>query len=379
MPRRRGSHIFYLVVIVTSWAANWPLMKLALGEVRPLVFVLFRLVGSLLLIAPVLLWRRGSLVPVWGERLGLMWVGQLQVAVFLIRSIIGLAIVPPGRAIVLAYAMPLWAIPIGLWLWPEPLGRFQLAGAAVGFAGLVLLMNSTPVDWGNRRTLAGDALLLLAAIAWALGFCPYRRRSWRSSFWVQTFWQLAVSTIVVAAIALPEAPARRSAGRPDWSRSSPPLRCDHSPWLFFVEQGPDDDAGGGRRPGPGVDPNRRLCPVDGDFRRRDHRRHSDQRCPDCRRNCPALAIPRSGMVAALLWEGAVWMPAMSRSHSRDVRFLQPRYRRLCDLEALPRFHLPDPVLQFRVFGKRPLAVRDPGEVVEQRDRHQIGEGHKIGG
>jgi drug/metabolite transporter (DMT)-like permease len=60
-------------------------------------------------------------------------VGELQVAGFLICSIIGLAILPAGRAIVLAYTMPLWAIPIGLFLWPEPLDRTRLTGAAIGF------------------------------------------------------------------------------------------------------------------------------------------------------------------------------------------------------------------------------------------------------
>ena len=202
MPR---SVYLYLAAMVLSWAVNWPLMKLALGDVGPLPFVLLRLGGTLVLLVPFLLARGMPLLPVRGERLGLFWVGQLQVAGFLICAIIGLAIVPPGRAIVLAYTMPLWAIPIGLWLWPEPLGRYQLAGAAVGFAGLILFMNPGLVDWGNLRALAGNGLLLLAAISWALGSCLYRRRSWRSPFWVQTFWQLAVSTVVVAAIALPGA------------------------------------------------------------------------------------------------------------------------------------------------------------------------------
>jgi len=104
----------YLGVMVLTWAGNWPLMKLALREAPPLVFVLFRLVGSLILIAATLLATRQPLLPARGERLTLFWVGQLQIAGFLICSIIGLAILPAGRAIVLAYTMPLWAIPIGL-------------------------------------------------------------------------------------------------------------------------------------------------------------------------------------------------------------------------------------------------------------------------
>jgi drug/metabolite transporter (DMT)-like permease len=193
----------YLAIIVLTWSANWPLMKLALGSVPPLMFVLLRLAGSLVLIAGALVARRQPLLPERGERLGLFWVGELQVAGFLIFCIIGLAIVPPGRAIVLAYTMPLWSIPIGLWLWPVPIGRFQLAGAVVGFAGLFLFMNPRLVDWGDRRVLVGNACLILAAIVWALGSCLYCRRSWRSPVWAQTFWQLAVSTVLVAALTEP--------------------------------------------------------------------------------------------------------------------------------------------------------------------------------
>jgi drug/metabolite transporter (DMT)-like permease len=193
---------FYLGVMIVTWAGNWPLMKLALGQMPPMLCVLLRLIGSLALIAPALVIARQPLLPLRGERLELFWVGELQVAGFLICSIIGLAILPAGRAIVLAYTMPLWAIPIGLFLWPEPLSRSQPAGTAIGFAGLVLFMNPSLVDWGDKRSLAGNALLLLAAIVWALGSCLYRRHSWRSPFWVQTFWQLAVSIIPVAALVL---------------------------------------------------------------------------------------------------------------------------------------------------------------------------------
>ncbi len=205
----------FLAVIILSWAANWPLMKLALGQVPPLLFVLFRLIGSLTLIAPLLVATGQPLLPAQGERWGLFWVGALQVAGFLIFSIIGLAMLPAGRAIVLAYTMPLWAIPIGWLFWPEPLGRNQLIGAAIGFAGLLLFMNPRLVDWGDSRVLTGNGFLLAAAIAWAAGSCLYRRRVWRSSFWVQTFWQLAVSALPVGLIALVAAahgPVRWSPG-----------------------------------------------------------------------------------------------------------------------------------------------------------------------
>jgi drug/metabolite transporter (DMT)-like permease len=200
---RPGIVYLWLGVIVLSWSVNWPLMKLALADAPPFTFVLLRLVGTLGLLVPAMLAMRTPLVPVAGERLLLFWVGQLQVAAFLLCAIIGLAILPAGRAIVLAYTMPLWAIPFEMTLEAQRLRPRQLAGAVVGFAGLLLFMSPAEVDWTSARALGGNAMLILAAIGWAAGSILYRRRSWRSGFWPQTLWQIAVSTPVVAVVALP--------------------------------------------------------------------------------------------------------------------------------------------------------------------------------
>ena len=117
--------------------------------------------GTLALMGPMLAAMRAPLLPRRGERLGQFVVGQLQVAGFMIFSILGLSILPAGRAIVLAYTMPLWAIPIELWFAADRPRGGQLIGAAVGFAGLLLFMNPGLVDWSDWRVLAGNAMLLL--------------------------------------------------------------------------------------------------------------------------------------------------------------------------------------------------------------------------
>ena len=197
----------YLGVMVATWAANWPLMRLALAHAEPMVFVSLRMAGSVAILGPLLAVLRRPLLPAPRERLALFWVGLLQVTGFVVFSIIGLAIVPPGRAIVLAYTMPLWAIPITLGLTRELPSASKLAGAAVGFAGLVVFMNPTLVDWADPREVAGNLLLLLAAICWAAGSCLYGRRLWRSDFWAQTFWQLAAGAVTIvlpAAVLVPD-------------------------------------------------------------------------------------------------------------------------------------------------------------------------------
>ena len=205
----------YLAVMIATWAANWPLMRLALAHAEPMVFVSLRMAGSVAILGPVLAVLRRSLLPVPAERLALFWVGLFQVTGFVVFSIIGLAIVAPGRAIVIAYTMPLWAIPLGMVLSREVPSPSKLTGAAIGFAGLVLFMNPALTDWTNPREVTGNLFLLLAAGCWAAGSCLYGRRVWRSSFWAQTFWQLgvgAITTVVLAVVLEPNSSVQWTPG-----------------------------------------------------------------------------------------------------------------------------------------------------------------------
>jgi drug/metabolite transporter (DMT)-like permease len=193
----------YLAIIVVSWAGNWPLMKMAIADAPAPMFALLRLAGTVVVMAPALIAMRAPLLPSHGERTGQLFVGVLQVGGFMIFGMVGLAVVPAGRAVVLAYTMPLWAIAIELWLAPDIVRRGQVIGTMVGFAGMFLFMNPGLVDWTDRRIVIGNGMLVLAAVCWAAGSVLYRRQAWRSNFWTQTFWQVAVSTVAVAAVAVP--------------------------------------------------------------------------------------------------------------------------------------------------------------------------------
>jgi len=61
----------YLGVMIATWAANWPLMRLALAHAQPMVFVSLRMLGSVAILAPILAALRRPLLPVRRERLAL--------------------------------------------------------------------------------------------------------------------------------------------------------------------------------------------------------------------------------------------------------------------------------------------------------------------
>jgi drug/metabolite transporter (DMT)-like permease len=199
-----------LSFVIIFWAANWVVMKEALAFISPpLFFTMLRLVGAAIAMFLVSLIIREPLLPLAGERFMLAISGIFQIAGMLGFATAGLAYVGPGRAAVLVYTLPLWALPCGWLLARERITIGGFLGGVVGFLGIALFVNPWLVDWRNPRSLLGNALVMCAGLAWAIGASIYRRRKWSTSFWTQTWWMVFWSAIVIAMIFVLNAPHPR--------------------------------------------------------------------------------------------------------------------------------------------------------------------------
>lgn len=196
-----GRAYLCLFGMVAIWSGNWPFLKMAFADIGPLTFTALRFAGSALVIVLLLPGLKAPLLPVRGERAALAVTGFWQIAANLSLIALGLQFVPAGRAAVLAYTMQIWALPLGWLIVGERLGGLRIGGAVLACAGILVYFNPLLVDWSDGRELFGNAVLIMAAIGWALGACLYRLKSWRTPFWTQILWQLLVSTVAVAVAA----------------------------------------------------------------------------------------------------------------------------------------------------------------------------------
>ena len=85
----------------------------------------------------------------------------------------GVGMIPSGRAAILAYTMPVWAVPLSVWLLGERITRRKLLGLALGMGGLALLLGEAFVSLGAAPL--GSLLVLGAALSWALGTVLQKR------------------------------------------------------------------------------------------------------------------------------------------------------------------------------------------------------------
>lgn len=170
LPRRLW---WVLASLTLAWGFNWTAMKTALAEVPPWTFRSLCLgLGAAVLFAAL---RAG------GQRLPLPTGQWSRICLLALLSItcwnmfvaFGVSRIPSGRAAILAYTMPVWAVPLSVWLLGERITGRKLLGLMLGMAGLLLLLGEAFVNLGAAPV--GSLLVLCAAVSWALGTVLQKR------------------------------------------------------------------------------------------------------------------------------------------------------------------------------------------------------------
>lgn len=170
LPRRLW---WVLAGLTLAWGFNWTAMKVSLSEVTPWTFRTFCLgLGSAVLFAVLRAGGQSLAVPK-GQRARLALLAFFNITCWNLLVAFGMTMIPSGRAAILAYMMPAWAIPLSVWILGERLTGTKLAGLALGMAGLALLL------WEGIATLGsaplGSLLVLGASVSWAFGTVLQKR------------------------------------------------------------------------------------------------------------------------------------------------------------------------------------------------------------
>ncbi len=211
-------------------------MKITLAEVRPWTFrAVCLMVSGLTLLALA----RGG-----GHRLRvppedfwpLILTSIINITGWHILSAHGVAAMQAGRAAIVAYTMPLWAIILSRLILKEEIAAPRLGALAVGFTGLVLLLGPDIQKVGAAPT--GVIFMLAAAFCWAAGTVLVKLFSWRMPAALVMGWQLLIGGIPVLIGALLFDPLT-ALGDISWEAAATFLYLIAGPmifchWAFFV-------------------------------------------------------------------------------------------------------------------------------------------------
>jgi len=202
----RDSHGFpprligLLVALTLGWGFNWPMMKIALSEMAPMHFRTWCLAtGAIGLFA--IARANGFTMRIPEGQFGrLLAIALVNMTCWNIFAIYGLPLLPSGRAAILGYTMPVWSVPLSVWLLREPVSGRRVLGMVLGVAGMLALLGSELQ--AVERSPLGVALLMGAAFSWALGTVMIKR--WPVALPATSFtaWQMVLGGVPIFAVAL---------------------------------------------------------------------------------------------------------------------------------------------------------------------------------
>jgi drug/metabolite transporter (DMT)-like permease len=194
-------HLIGLLVVLTlAWGFNWPMIKLSLAGMAPMHFRTWCLgAGAAILFTTAAVRRLPWHVP-RAEWRRLVIISLVNITVWNVLSVYGVALMASGRASILGYTMPMWSVLLATWVLREPFTRRRAVGVALGMAGMLLLLGAELTAVG--RAPAGALFMIGAAIGWAIAIVLIRK--WPTSLPTTTFaaWQMVIGGLPIFALAL---------------------------------------------------------------------------------------------------------------------------------------------------------------------------------
>ena len=184
-----------IAAISVLWGLNWPMMKVAVGELSPWTFRTVCVVISGLGLM--------GLAGLAGERIALprrFWpalaaIALLSVTGWHLLSAFSLVHMGGGRGAIVAYTMPLWAALLSAWYLKERLSGRRLLALTLGMLGIALLI--APDLVGLQRRPLGPLLMVGAAVCWAGGIVILKGERWPIGIMALTGWQLLLGGVPI--------------------------------------------------------------------------------------------------------------------------------------------------------------------------------------
>ncbi|GAA0901880.1 EamA family transporter [Rothia nasimurium] len=187
---------------VIIWASSWIVMKQVLAYAGPFDFSALRYSLGCALLFIVLMALRRPLAP--PPLLTTALVGVSQTAAFQGLAQFALTSGGTGHVVLLAYAMPFWAVLLAWGLLHERPSRRHWLGIAIAAVGLMFVI----APWQGLGSMASSGYALLGGMFWALGTVLSKRMFQRHHPDPLTFtaWQMLFGALalIVAALCIPQ-------------------------------------------------------------------------------------------------------------------------------------------------------------------------------
>lgn len=189
-------HLFLLFLLTLTWGINWPIMKMGVRDFPPITFRTLSMLGGLPALWLAARMQGASLTIPKGHFKDVVKLAIPNMLIWHIFIILGVKMLSSGRAAILGYTMPVWAVLFGLLIFGERPARTAWIGVGFALAGALLLLSSEFATMAGQPM--GSLLALIAAAGWGLGTVLMRRAHLNMPTITLTFWMMVLTSLAMA-------------------------------------------------------------------------------------------------------------------------------------------------------------------------------------
>lgn len=187
--------LFLLSLLTFFWGINWPVMKFAVLTYPPFAFRGLSIAIGLIAIGGYMAFRKDSFFVPQSERRSLLKLVLGNMVVWHLLAIYAIKHLTSGRAAILGYTMPVWAMLFSVLFYKKEFTSRGALGVALALIATLLLAVEEFTSLIGQPI--GLILMLLAAMGWGLGTVMMNHTQMSISNASLTFWMMGLTAIVI--------------------------------------------------------------------------------------------------------------------------------------------------------------------------------------
>lgn len=199
-PQINATDLLMVLIVTISWGMNYPVMKFVVNSYPPSAFRAFTFLIGCMALGSYAYFKGISIFVPKHERKALFKLSLFNMVGWHLPMIYGVSMLNSGRAAIIGYTMPVWALLASAVLYREKITITALLGIALAMSAALLLAWGSAGEWGNHPL--GIGVMLVAAITWGVGNAMMKNSKLSISGITLTFWALFIAFFIFLAITI---------------------------------------------------------------------------------------------------------------------------------------------------------------------------------
>ena len=193
MNKVNAKDLLLVLVVTVSWGLNYPIMKYVVNSYPPSAFRALTFIVGFVSIGIYAYFKGISLSVISKERWPVFKLSLFNMVGWHLPMIYGVSMLNSGRAAIIGYTMPIWALLASALLYKEKINARSIVSLVLAMAAAVILAWGSREQWGNHPM--GVGVMLVAAITWGTGNAMVKHTVLELHGVALTFWALFIAFV----------------------------------------------------------------------------------------------------------------------------------------------------------------------------------------